>query len=302
MIKSADSQPRRTTMDTLEETFKRYEPKEEIPTFPEIGEEAQRIPSVEKAAEKPQTITLLPPLKLVNTGIPGLDNVLDGGIADRSLILVCGETGSHHNTFIEQILYNHAIENGKATYYNTETLSIDIRQEMEQFGWTLQDFLKRGTWTFTNLRTTDLQQLSALMPKMLSDDQNIQLATNLSNLKNDLLTKIKTNHWTTIELNHLLLNFNLKEVIDLMLYWRAAIRLFGGLHFAVLPIGVHPDNQIKAIESVADGVIEFHLREGPHDYETTMSIRKTKNMLKPLILPFTVSESGINIETAQRIT
>ena len=301
MIKnSAESSPRRT-MDVLEETFKRYEPKEEIPTFPTIGEEAQRIPSVEKTAEKPAPITRLPPLQLIKTSIPGLDNILGGGIADRSLILVCGETGSHHNTFMEQILYNHAIENGKAAYYNAESLSIDIRQEMDRFGWNLQDFLNRGTWRFANIRTLSLQQLATLMPEMLSDGQNIPLATNLNNLKNDLLAKIKTNHWTALELNHLLLNFSLKEIIDLMLYWRAAIRIFGGLHFAILPIGVHPDNQVKAIESVADGVFEFRLREGPHDYETTMSIRKNKNLLKPLMLPFTVSESGINIETAERI-
>jgi len=300
MKNSADSPPMRT-MDVLEETFKRYEPKEEIPTFPNIGEEAQRLPSVERAAEKPQPISMIPPLKLVNTGIPGLDNILDGGIADRSLILVSGETGSHYITFIEQILFNHMMENGKAAYYNAETLSIDTRQEMERFGWNLQDFLTRGMWTFTNIRTQYLQQLANLAPKMLSDSQSIQLSSSLNTLKNDLLTKIKNNYWTTLELNQLLLNFELKEVIDLLLYWRATIRIYGGLHFAILPIGVHPENQLNALQSIVDGVIEFRLREGPHEFETTMTIRKTKSLLKPLILPFTVNETGIIIETAARI-
>lgn len=300
MSNSAESSKRRTR-DVLEETFKRYEPKEEFTPFPNIGEDVPRVPILEKAAEKPLLITEIPPSRLVNTGIPGLDNILDGGIADRSLIMVTGETGSHHNTFIQQILYNHAIGNGKAAYYNAETLSIDIRQEMEKFNWNLQDFLNKGIWTFTNVRTPELQLLANLAPQILSDGNSIKLTQGLNSLKNDLLTNIKDSRWTVLELSHLLLNYSLKEIIDLLLYWKTAIRIYGGLHFITLPIGVHQDNQLKALQSIADGVFEFHLREGPHEFETTMTIRKTKHLLKPLILPFTVNEAGIIIETASRI-
>ena len=43
-----------------------------------------------------------------------------------------GETGSHYETFVQQVLYNHAIENGKTAYYLAETLSMGIRQEMNR--------------------------------------------------------------------------------------------------------------------------------------------------------------------------
>jgi KaiC/GvpD/RAD55 family RecA-like ATPase len=52
---------------------------------------------------------------------------------------------------------------------------------------------------------------------------------------------------------------------------------------------------------MADGVLEFSLREGRHEYETVMSIKKLRNLRKPVMLPFTVEENGITIETASRI-
>ncbi len=300
MTIKADSQKRHIS-DVLEETFKRYEPKDEFPPFPVIGEEIQRIPIADKAAEKTATLAEIPPQQIFSTGIAGLDNILGGGIADHSLITVFGDTGSHYNTFIQQILYNHTIEKGKTAYYNAETLSLDIRQDMEKFNWRLQSFLSKGMWTFTNLRTKELQQLADLAPKQLSDSNNIKLTQGLSSLKNDLLTKIKENHWTALELSYLLLNFDLKEITDLILYWRAVARIHGGVHFAIIPTGIHPDNQTNAIKTMADGVLEFSLREAHHEYETVMAVRKMKGMLKSLITPFTVEENGINIETAARI-
>ncbi len=290
--------------DVLEETFARYEPKETTPSIPNLREEASRSPSREAQPERLMTVKVTEPPspKNVNTGIAGLDNILNGGIADRSLIIVSGETGSHYNTFIQQILFNHVIENGKAVYYLAETLSMDIRQEMSQFSWNLQDFLVKGSWAFANLRTQDLHQLAELAPEILSDGITVKMAQGLNALKTDLLMKIKEGRWTVLELGHLLLQYDLKEVMELMMYWRAAIRVYGGLHFAILPSGILPETHINALQHLADGVLEFRLKEGHHDFEMVMAVRKLKHLLKPLMLTFTTEENGINIETAARIT
>ena len=299
-IDTRETQKRRTR-DVLEETFKRYEPKEETSPFTTAAEETRRTHSVEKASETLLSPTEIPSPKTINTGMAGLDVVLGGGVTDCSLILVSGETGSHYETFVQQILYNHAIENGKTAYYIAETLSMDIQQEMNQFSWNLKDYINTNNWTFINLRTKNLQQLADLSPKILSDNSNVQLTQGLNNLKTDLLNKIKEKNWTTLELNHLLQYYDQKEIIDLMLYWRAAIHIYGGVHFAILPLDVHPENHVNALKNVADAVIDFRLREGPHDYETVMTIRKMRHLLKPLMIPFTTQQNGIVIETAARI-
>ena len=293
---------KKRTRDALEETFKRYEPKEETSPFTTAAEETRRTHSVEKAPETLASPTEIPSPKTINTGITGLDAVLGGGITDCSLILVSGEIGSHYETFVQQILYNHAIENGKTAYYLAETLSMDIQQEMNQFSWNLKDYINTNNWAFINLRTKNLQQLADLSPKIPSDNSNVQLTQGLNNLKTDLLNKIKEKKWTTLELSHLLQYYDLKEVIDLMLYWRAAIRIHGGIHFAILPLDVHPENHVNTLKNVADAVIDFRLREGPHDYETVMTIRKMRHLLKPLMIPFTTQQNGIVVETVARIS
>lgn len=295
--KDSDAGQRKRTRDVIEETFARYEPKEEVPQIPNIGEPPRGVPSREKEQE-----SLMTSYQMVTTGIAGIDTALGGGIADHSLILICGETGSNHGVFTQQILYNHSMENGKTAYYLAETLSIDIQENMEQFNWNLKDFLNRGIWKFVDMRTPDLQQLADLSPKALSDKSSIKLTPGLNSLKTDILTKIKEKHWTAIDLNHLLFNYDLKEIISLLLYIRAAIRIHGGIHFILLPTGIHSENQVNALKNVVDGVIEFRLREGPHEFENNLTIRKMKRLLNPLVLPFTTSETGIVIDTAARIT
>lgn len=299
---SADAAQKKRTRDVIEETFARYEPKEEAPPLPKISEAPlQRVPS---QAQEQQLMTQTEPAapKLVSTGISGVDAALGGGIPDHSVILICGEAGSSHDVFTQQILYNHTLENGKTAYYLAETLSVDIQQKMEQFNWTIKDALNTETWKFIAMHTPDLQQLADLYPKNLTEKNTIKLTPQLNTLKTDLLTKTKEGHWTTIELGHLLSNYDLKEITNLMLYWKATARTHGGLHIAQLPLGTHPETQINTLKNIADGVIEFHLKEGPHEFENNLTIRKMKNLLKPLILTFTIDQSGIVIDTAARIT
>lgn len=286
----------RSVRNRIEEVFARYEP----------GEEAVELPRVEAAPlERPPervapSVEVKPP-SLVATGIPGLDNILGGGLPDHSVILVSGESGSHYETFVRQILYNHVFEGGKVAYYLAGSLSSDVMLEMESYGWPIREYVARGSWVFVNLRTPDLQQLADLTPRVLSEGFTLNLSARLNSLKSNLLEKIKEDRWTILEMNHLLNHYELNEVTSLLLYWRASARIYGGLHFTLLPEGIHPENYLNAIRHVADGALDFHLREGPREYETFMNVRKMRNIRRPLTITFTVTDEGIVIETAARI-
>jgi hypothetical protein len=261
MTENADSKNKHIS-DVLEETFKRYEKKKEPPSFPVLDQlqENQQITrqQVARPVNSHSTSRSTPLVEVrqpaqISTGISGLDNILGGGIADHSLILVFGEPGSYHETFIQQLLYNHVMEQGKVGYYNVQTLSSDIRVEMEKFNWNLEDSIRSNSWTFVNLRTDELQALADLAPSALSDEYSVKLTSGLANLKNDLLGRIKQDRWTAMELSQLLLSYDLREITDLMLYWRAAIRVYGGIHFAFLPTGVHSESQVNALKNMGIG-------------------------------------------------
>ena len=299
MKKEGVNEPKKERIcDVLEETFARYDKKAKPSS---AAEETQKAPAEEKASEALMAVAESVPPKIVKTGIIGFDNSVGGGIQDHTLIFVCGENGSHYDTMVQQILYNHIMQNGKAAYYLGETLSIDVKHNMQQFSWTLQDHIRKDYWKFVDMRTPHLQELAELCPRLLSDQDTVRLTPGLSELKSDLYTKIKNGYWTALELNHLLFNYELKDIIGLILFWRALIRLYGGVHFLILPLDIHPDSGINALKNLTDIIIEFRLKESVREYENVMTIRKVKTTSKPLMLHFLTGESGIVIETVARI-
>ncbi len=281
---------RKKTRNMLEKTFAKYEALEETPSIPRIEKKAAPVAEA------------LPTPKIIKTGISGLDDLIGGGLPDRSLLLVLGEAGSHYTTFVEQVLYNHVLNNGKVAYYTTEFSSLDIQQEMMTFNWNLDPFLKKGSWTFISIRTPELQRLAELSPQSLTEGAIVNLSRSLNALKTDLLAKIKDGRWTAVHFSYLLHLFDLREIMDLMLYWRTVVRTYGGIHFIILPHGVHEDKAVNTIKHLTDGVFEFYMREGMREFEGILIARKMRRALrKPRIMSFLVTEDGILIETAARI-
>ncbi|MFH2112492.1 MAG: hypothetical protein ABIJ47_14685 [Candidatus Bathyarchaeota archaeon] len=86
-----------------------------------------------------------------------------------------------------------------------------------------------------------------------------------------------------------------------MMYWRATIRAFGGVGFAVLPSGVHDDKLVNALKNIGDGVLEFGLREGTLEYGGSLIVQKLPGMRSAKRVSYSLREEGIIVETAMRI-
>ncbi|MEM3737454.1 MAG: ATPase domain-containing protein [Candidatus Bathyarchaeia archaeon] len=238
--------------------------------------------------------------KLIETGIDGLDSALGGGLPDSTLFLVIGEAGSHYETFVQQILYNHALRGGKVAYYTIEISSLDIRDDMAIYGWDV-DKLPDDSWIFVNVQTPDLQELSQLAAIPI-EGHRIPLSTTLTSLKSDFLSRAKGGRWTAMHMSHLLLRYDFRDVLDTVLYMRLVVRHYHGLHFIVVPRGIHEDQKINAIKHLVDGVVEFSMQERAREYEGSLTIRKLRKVLhRTRTFPFIVSEKGIVVERAERI-
>lgn len=281
---------KRETRTGIEETFTRYQDEEEPPQLSRVEDE-EPTPKIERPTPGPS---------VVPTRIPGLDPRIGGGLPNASLILVVGTIDSNYTTFVQQVLHNRLTEKGKVAYYTTENSSTDIETEMESYNWSLKGFLPTNQWIFVDVLTPDLQKLAELAPENFNK-LRINLTASLNSLKTDLLDKIKEGRWTALHLNHLLHNYDLKEVMDLIMYWKTVIRIYGGIHFALLPSGIHPDTAVNTLKYLADGALDFQIREGIRDYEGSFVIQKLRGLRTAKRIQFGVSDEGLTVETAERI-
>lgn len=85
------------------------------------------------------------------TGIPGFDNISEGGLPLGRSTLVCGSTGSAKTTFALQFLAEGLQQFGEAGVLVTfEERPEDIRRNVASFGWDLSGWENQGKFCFVD--------------------------------------------------------------------------------------------------------------------------------------------------------
>ena len=80
----------------------------------------------------------------MESGIPGLDPLMQGGFLPNSVNLVAGETGTGKTIFSTQFLW-HGLQKGDTCLYITlEEDPQDIKDDAREFGWDFEKFEKKG--------------------------------------------------------------------------------------------------------------------------------------------------------------
>jgi KaiC/GvpD/RAD55 family RecA-like ATPase len=91
-------------------------------------------------------------LERVKTGIPGLDQLIQGGIPKGSNVLISGGTGTGKTIFTTQYLYNGASQFGEPGLFVTLEGSVrDISWNMESFQWDIKKLQDEGLFNIYRL-------------------------------------------------------------------------------------------------------------------------------------------------------
>ncbi|MBN2014247.1 MAG: AAA family ATPase [Candidatus Altiarchaeota archaeon] len=86
----------------------------------------------------------IPPSR-VATGIPGMDEMIQGGLEKNSSVLVAGTCGTGKTTFCMQYIYNGAIQfNEPGVYVSFEEKTEKLRKHMLNYGWDLKALEDQG--------------------------------------------------------------------------------------------------------------------------------------------------------------
>lgn len=80
----------------------------------------------------------------VETGIPGLDKLIEGGLVRDSNNLVCGVSGTGKTIFGIQYLWNGLQRGENGVYLSLEQKPEEILMDVSRFGWDFQKYLSAG--------------------------------------------------------------------------------------------------------------------------------------------------------------
>ncbi len=98
----------------------------------------------------------------VKTGVPGLDDMMNGGIPKGNLVVLSGDPGSGKTVMCWQYIYYGATQyNEKSVYVSLEETEQAIYEGALEFGWDLKKLVKEGKLTIVTLELYDFERLKA---------------------------------------------------------------------------------------------------------------------------------------------
>ena len=253
----------------------------------------QRIPASE-AGEGVKKI------KTQTSGIAGFDQTIGGGIPDGSLILLLGEPGSGFDIFALQMLYEQAKMGKKVFYVSVDKPPSEVELEMMTFKWDIETYKSIGSWSY----------IDAYSAKFASADESSPVISWDKGLLNLLRTKFvdhvgkTTQPYTIIDtVSHLLLDYDedqVRELIENLI--TNVVRKVGGVHILLMVKGMHDTKTEILFSHLADGVIDFYLRERSDQLQRIFRVRKMRKAIYDTRLyPINLEAEGIQIETAVRL-
>lgn len=223
------------------------------------------------------TVNKEPSMKLIKTGIAGLDEFLTGGIPPRILLLT-GLPGAGNEVFARQIAYTTAQQTG-ITYFTVNTSPDSVKEDMAAYNWDTTQLETLGKWKFKILSKT-------------------------SNLQETIIEQMKEHRIVIIDsLSELLLTHKIEEAINLLTAMSSQNKNSEEYHLLLLTEGMQDQKAETVMQHFAEGIIIFNTTWTTDTTHRDILIKKMKGtFVSARRLPYTISKKGFVIETATRIT
>lgn len=114
-------------------------------------------------------------MERTKTGVPGLDDLLSGGIPKGSNVLVTGGAGTGKTIFTTQYLYEGALKYGEAGVFVTLEGNIrDIAWNMESFQWDIKSLQDQGMFTIYKMSMEFTNQKETLEERLAEELKEIE--------------------------------------------------------------------------------------------------------------------------------
>jgi len=216
-------------------------------------------------------------MKLLKTGIAGLDEFLQGGLPPRVLLLP-GTPGSGNDVFARQVAFTRANQ-GKITYFTVNETLDCVREDMASYGWDTTPLEASDNWRFKNLTKT-------------------------GSLVDPIVAQMEERRSIVVDsLSELLLTRKLDELVNLLTIMSRQNKQCQEYHLLLLTEGMHDQHAETTLQHFAEGVIVFTSSLVADSTQRHVIIKKMRGTLVPTRrLPYSIGKRGFVIETAIRIS
>jgi KaiC/GvpD/RAD55 family RecA-like ATPase len=215
-------------------------------------------------------------MKLLKTGIAGLDEFLTGGLPPKVLLLT-GPPGSGMEVFARQVMYNQAKHVG-VTYFVVEKTPCSVKEDMALYNWDVTALEAAGFWKFKTLLKND--DVKKIVLEEIEKDRSIVF---------DSLSEVPF----------------IREIDEVVTYLSTACRKNKGTVYQMflLTEGMQDPKVEVALQHSSEGVIVFNDHVKSDGIQRSVLIKKMNGSFAPSRrLPYSINKRGFIVETATRIT
>lgn len=168
-----DKHPIHTTLSTdAMKILDRYEI--ELGTKNQVLERALLGMDKLRFKDKIDTNSISRIVKRVNTGIPGFDGLIEGGIPEGFVVMVTGPPGTGKTTFSLQFLMEGIRNNERCIYFSFEEMAEQLIKQTIRFGWNIGEYVDKGyleIFGFSRFSTEEIIEiLDIFKPKRIVFD------------------------------------------------------------------------------------------------------------------------------------
>lgn len=225
--------------------------------------------------EKIDTQSVSRIIKRVRMGIPGVDELIEGGIPDGFVVVVTGPPGTGKTTFSLQFLMEGLRNNEKCIFFSFEEKVEHLIKQSMRFGWDIGKYIDNGyleIFGFTMLSTEEIIEIfDVFKPKRIVFD-SLNTFFEIHDFR-------RSSQWRNI----------LKEIREKKMACLAITEKIHGLEL----------KQFDEFDFMGDGVIFFDKRQRhdldpyPTYYIQIQKMRITK--INEMPRPFIFSDRGLEL-------
>jgi circadian clock protein KaiC len=225
--------------------------------------------------EKIDTQNISRIIKRLNTGIPGFDGLIEGGIPEGFVTIVTGPPGTGKTTFSLQFLMEGVKNNERCIFFSFEEIVEQLIKQTIRFGWNIGEYIDKGyleIFGFSRFSTEEIIEIIDIFkPKRIVFD-SLNIFSDISDFR-------RSPQWRNI----------LKEIKDKKITCLAITEKMAGRNAC----------EFDEFDFMGDGIILFDKRQKNElDLYPTYNIQIQKMRLtkvNEMPHPFIIKDHGIEL-------